>query len=691
MAQQPRVSIIVPVYNTGDFLEECLDSLVSQTLSNIEILCIDDGSSDHSPAILDAYASRDARVKVVHQANSGVSTSRNKGLDMASGEYVLFVDSDDYIETYSCERLVAVADKDQADIVVFGGLTFPTVGWCDESMSTRRITYKNDSIKALFFECGSYPLMCNKLYRRSLIESGNLRFDSGLSIGEDHAFQFMAFPLASVVSYSPDMLYHYRCEREGSALSTLGADRFKRLREHLAVVSYVLGEWSKNGVSHDHEQELLMWSARFLFNDFQYLPYSGRLEFAHEYRRVLEDNCLFSFLPVLAVEERELVDYMTGSYGDAQRPLLSVIVREIPDEEVLEECLTAALNQRIQSLELYVVESPSSGNCRSILDAFAQKDSRFHLVSSEAEAISQARGDWVYSALGNTFVKWGGLSHLIECADRLDADVVACPDSDFILRTRDVSRWVETRTGGPLSSLGMMGEGGSFCYSPKDAGNLLFSSVSLSSANKLIRRSLIGEAGVFRLDENGVARCLLSSRRVCYVPSAEVEFRAYEAVSEDCVSLLDAGMKSFQELRDFIKTSAPEHLCGTDSACLAFIASTYHCLKGIGGQREYCRAARERLSRTGLIDRHKAGHFFDRADFEFCTSLLEREPDDFVAYDRDVRVEMALADARGLRSALRDRERELRDVYESASYRFGFAATVFPRWLYRKVRGVLKR
>ena len=155
MAQQPRVSIIVPVYNTGDFLEECLDSLVSQTLSNIEILCIDDGSSDHSPAILDAYASRDARVKVVHQANSGVSTSRNKGLDMASGEYVQFVDSDDYIETYSCERLVAVADKDQADIVVFGGLTFPTVGWCDESMSTRRITYKNDSIKALFFERGS--------------------------------------------------------------------------------------------------------------------------------------------------------------------------------------------------------------------------------------------------------------------------------------------------------------------------------------------------------------------------------------------------------------------------------------------------------------------------------------------------------------------------------------------------------
>ena len=668
MAQQPRVSIIVPVYNTGDFLEECLDSLVSQTLSDIEILCIDDGSSDQSPAILDAYASRDARVKVVHQANSGVSTSRNKGLDMASGEYVLFVDSDDYIETYSCERLVAVADKELADIVVFGGLTFPTVGWCDESMSTRRATYKNDSIKALFFERGSYPLMCNKLYRRSLIERGNLRFDSGLSLGEDHAFQFMAFPLASVVSYSPDMLYHYRCEREGSALSTLGADRFKRLREHLAVVSYVLGEWSKSGVSHDHEQELLMWSARFLFNDFQYLPYSDRLEFACEYRRVLEDNCLLSFLPVLTVEERELVDYMVGSYGDAERPLLSVIVREISDEEVLEECLTAALNQRIQSLEVYVIESRSSGNCQSVLDAFAQKDSRFHLVSSEEEAISQARGDWVYSVLGNTFVKWGGLSHLIKCAEPLDADVVACPDA-----------------------VGMMGEGGSFCYSPKDAGNLLFSSVSLSSANKLIRRSLIGEAGVSRLDENGVARCLLSSRRVCYVPSAEVELRAYEAVSEDCVSLLDAGMKSFQELRDFIKTSAPEHLCGTDSACLAFIASTYHCLKGIGGQREYCRAARERLSRTGLIERHKAGHFFDRADFEFCTSLLEREPDDFVAYDRDVRVEMALADARGLRSALRDRERELRDVYESASYRFGFAATVFPRWLYRKVRGVLKR
>ena len=693
MAQQPRVSIIVPVYNTGDYLEECLDSLVSQTLSDIEIICIDDGSSDASPAILDSYASRDPRFRVIHQENSGVSSSRNKGLDMASGEFILFVDSDDYIETYSCERLVAVADEDQADIVVFGGLTFPTVAWSDESMATRRATYKHDSIKALFSERGSYPLMCNKLYRRKLIDRGNLRFNSELSLGEDHAFQFMAFPLAQVVSYSPDMLYHYRCEREGSAISTFCNDRLVKLRKHLAVVAYVLGEWDRVGISRDHGHELLMWSASFLFNDFKYLSYSDRLDFAHMYRRLLEDKHLLSSSPSLTSGERELVDYMIGSYGDVEEPLLSIIIREIPDEEVFEDCLVALSNQRIQSLEMFVVRTDTLDGSNSVAGSFVEKDQRVCIVSSEEEALSQAKGEWIYSAPGNAFVKWHGLGHLIKCAKRFSSDVVACPDAYFSLRTRDIARWVETRMGTSLASRDMVERDGTYCFSPRDAGRLLFTSVSLSSANKLIRRSLVHEAAVSRLDASGVARCLLEARRVCYVPVAEMELRAYEATSAHCASLLGAEMESFNEFRRFVKAFAPEHLCAADSACLSFITSTYRFIKGLGSRKGYCETAREWLSRTGLIERHKAGHFFDRADYDFCTSLIERSPSDFVMYELDSRteeLEMALADARGVRELLWEKERELRDVYESTSLHVGRVVTAVPRWIYRKAKRTIE-
>ena len=694
MAQQPRVSIIVPVYNTGDYLEECLDSLVSQTLSDIEIICIDDGSSDASPAILDSYASRDPRFRVIHQENSGVSSSRNKGLDMASGEFILFVDSDDYIETYSCERLVAVADEDQADIVVFGGLTFPTVAWSDESMATRRATYKHDSIKALFSERGSYPLMCNKLYRRKLIERGNLRFNSELSLGEDHAFQFMAFPLAQVVSYSPDMLYHYRCEREGSAISIFCNNRLAKLRKHLAVVAYVLGEWDRAGISRDHGHELLMWSASFLFDDFQFLLYSDRLAFAREYRKVLEDSCLLNPLPQLTLEERELVDYMIGSYGDIERPFISVVVREIPDENVFEDCLVALSNQNIQCLELFVVKTDSSRGSSPVASSFAEKDQRVCIVSSEEEALSRAKGEWIYSAPGNASIKWHGLGHLIKCAKRFSSDVVACPDAYCGLRTRDIARWVETRMGASLASRDMVERDGTYCFSPTDAGRLLFTSVSLSSANKLIRRSLVQDAAVSRLDANGVARCLLGAHRVCYVPVVDVTLRAYEAAPSHCSSLLSAGMESFQELRRLIKTTSPEHICSTDSACLAFVTSTYHFIKGLESRQSYCEAAREWLSRTGLIERHKAGHFFDRADYAFCASLLESDPHDFAIKDTDSRIEeleLALADARGVRTILWEKERELRDVYDSTSLHVGRVVTAVPRWLYRKARGALER
>ncbi|MCD8315850.1 MAG: glycosyltransferase, partial [Eggerthellaceae bacterium] len=165
----PEVSIIVPVYNNYYYLNKCLDSLVSQTLSSIEIICIDDGSDDGSGALIDEWAGKDSRIKAVHEKNSGVAHARNVGLDIAQGRYILFVDSDDYIAYRSCEFLCEVADATEADIVVFGGMTFPGFGELDWGFSHADEVVVNDWIRALFYVGGSLPLMCNKFYSRRLL------------------------------------------------------------------------------------------------------------------------------------------------------------------------------------------------------------------------------------------------------------------------------------------------------------------------------------------------------------------------------------------------------------------------------------------------------------------------------------------------------------------------------------------
>ena len=125
---------------------------------------MDDGSTDGSPELLDAYAAKDARIRALHRENCGVAETRNVGVGLARGEYILFVDSDDYIAQRTCEVLVATAEREGADIVVFGGKTFPTLPWADDSFAWRDSVY-HSGVDALLYERGSIPLMCNKMYR----------------------------------------------------------------------------------------------------------------------------------------------------------------------------------------------------------------------------------------------------------------------------------------------------------------------------------------------------------------------------------------------------------------------------------------------------------------------------------------------------------------------------------------------
>ena len=219
------VSIIVPVYKAEKYIHQCIDSLLAQTYSNIEVILVDDGSPDHCGKICDEYAAKDSRVKVIHQQNGGVSVARQTGIDHATGEYSIHADPDDWVELNMIEELVAKAVANNADMVI-----------CDfyrESKSDRIHVCQNPgndlSASAVLRKILSQQLhgSCwNKLVNRSRIEGIGFTPED-LCILEDELYNIRILARKIKVSYLPKAFYHYRVENEHSLCNTISEKSFK--------------------------------------------------------------------------------------------------------------------------------------------------------------------------------------------------------------------------------------------------------------------------------------------------------------------------------------------------------------------------------------------------------------------------------------------------------------------------------
>lgn len=222
-------SIIVPVYGVEAYLDRCVSSLREQSFEDIEIVLVDDGSLDKCPQMCDEYARRDSRIRVLHKPNGGVSDARNKGLEAASGAYVLFVDGDDYIDRDACERLLPFT-KGNADILLGGAVAEAGDRFLEPLAFTgtlRGDVYYKQAIKA----GKNWPEVWLNGYRRGFLEETGLRFQKGI-LHEDEAFTPRAFLGAKSVVYTGEIFYRYVL-REGSI--TNGKDKGKNLSDYDAV------------------------------------------------------------------------------------------------------------------------------------------------------------------------------------------------------------------------------------------------------------------------------------------------------------------------------------------------------------------------------------------------------------------------------------------------------------------------
>ena len=216
------ISVIVPVYNVAAYLPQCMDSLLSQSYRALEIILIDDGSTDGSSGICDAYGAKDCRVKVIHQKNGGAASAKNAGLRIATGEYLSFVDSDDYLEPDAYRFLAEQMQAHEVDVVQSGYRdVYPDHGQ-DCIVSETVCKYKNTEYLTRYTKDWTCALLWDKLYKRSLFDG--IFFEEGHII-DDEFFTYRGIMNAQWVLFVPGIIYNYRKRRSSVMLSPASARR----------------------------------------------------------------------------------------------------------------------------------------------------------------------------------------------------------------------------------------------------------------------------------------------------------------------------------------------------------------------------------------------------------------------------------------------------------------------------------
>lgn len=269
------VSVIIPAYNIEDYIGRCLDSIISQTYKNLEIIVVDDGSRDHTGEILDNYAKKDRRIKVIHKENGGVSSARNKGIEAAEGDYIGFIDGDDLIESEMYKTLVDLLEEENADIAHCGyQMVFPDRIDYYHNTGKKKIQTTEEGLKDLLSGEMIEPGLVNKIYKKELIK--NCRLDETVKINEDLLMNYQLFKLSQKSVYYDITPYSYMIRSS----SATGANSLITKREDaLRVLNQIKDDCINNNllsIIYKRYIYLLMAICRDDLKDRSYIEYQKK-------------------------------------------------------------------------------------------------------------------------------------------------------------------------------------------------------------------------------------------------------------------------------------------------------------------------------------------------------------------------------------------------------------------------------
>lgn len=460
-----KVSVIIPVYNAEKYLEKCLDSLLKQTFTDMEVICVDDGSTDASLEILKRFQEKDRRIHVLTQENQYAGTARNNGMKIAQGEYLLFLDADDFFEETLLEKIYSQGKKMEADIVLFGakqyngktGCVSPAPWYLKKDAVPEENPFSRKTQDTDIFAITT-PAPWTKLFRKEFIDSEGIFFQE-LQNSNDVYFTLTALAAAEKITCVEEDLVFYRV---GAAESLQGSKKFSPAC-FLEAYCAVYEELNRRGIYGEVEEGFLNvllsgcahnlrtvteWDIRRYICQRMSEPQfakTGLMERNAEYFRKPEDFIFVKGLLNAADWEKHHrknllpTEVETVQSSEVENPKVSVIIPVYNVEKYVRECLDSIVGQTLEEIEIICVNDGSTDGSLEILKEYGARDKRITILSQENRGISSARnhgaerasGEYFYFMDGDDILEKEALFKLYALAAEKNLDVVYFDGKSF--------------------------------------------------------------------------------------------------------------------------------------------------------------------------------------------------------------------------------------------------------------------
>jgi glycosyltransferase involved in cell wall biosynthesis len=453
--EKPKVSVIVPVFNAGNYLETCLESLINQTLQNIELICVDDGSTDNSISILNKYASIDSRIKIIKQKQLFAGVARNNGMEVARGDYYIFLDADDFFELDLLEKAYQKITMFDADVCLFNADRFDNQSqkitngnFLNLNFIPQEIFNKHSLKEHLFDITSACPW--TKMFSARFVKKYKLQFQS-LPRANDVFFVLTALYFAERIVFLNEILVHYRVNNNNSLQNNNKKTPTAFLAALDAVFSkidfksnYIIQAFANVALGHI-AYNLRSLEAVEAYEEFYQLADLIKRKYLEKF---FLNNRNYSFFTnkrdMLYLSDKGILNLTKSSQSlkkvDDTAPIVSFIVPFYNSEEFLSECLDSITCQTVSDIEIICIDDASTDNSLYIVENYQKKDSRITVLRNQYNkgaggarniGLEKARGKYIWFIDSDDFIDKDSLNRLLPILEVNQLDLLAFEASAF--------------------------------------------------------------------------------------------------------------------------------------------------------------------------------------------------------------------------------------------------------------------
>ena len=689
MINKVKVSVIIPVYNVELYLKQCLESIMNQTLTDIEIICVDDGSTDTSLEILREYEHKDSRIKVLCQQNNYAGIARNNGMSVATGEYYVFLDSDDFFEPDLLESHYSRMKETGADISICGGdryniitskfetanhyLNVPRI----KSLVGNKKVFSVVDVGDMIFSIAS-PAPWNKMFSAEFVKKHKLQF-MGTQRANDSFFILTSMNLAEKITYVDKILVHYRVGMTTNLQANNSTSPFDFCHALQAVKERLEAEGIYKNVEKGFINNVL---SQFDYN-FSTLetkrPDAYKLlmgKYVDEYVQIFDiadkdekyfyDKSRFHrvkektewFIKERQVASTPVFEKLAAAYDEINRPKVSVIIPAYNVEEFLPECIESVINQTLKDIEIVCVNDGSPDSSLSIIEAYAEKDNRISVISQRNGGLSAARnigtrcsrGEYIYYLDSDDYILPQTLEKLYDCSIENDLDILMFGAESFFENNEIKKANMNYVNYYKRENLFSQPVSGDVMFKTLLDKNLFRSSVPLQFFKRdfFLKTGIEFKQGIYHEDELFSALILVQAEKTMCITD---EFYM-RRVRGDSIMTSDASAKRF-EGKFIVYTTLVANVISDSSL-------SPYAKEALMGQAEKMRASAKRTYKELSVEElNKLGNGLDK-EYKFLFTDMAFEP----------------------KSPVKD-SKELKEIKSSSTYRFSKMLAYIPD----KIRG----